>query len=122
MKPDDHRTAGQATVELALAMPVVFVLLLGVVQLAVVVRNQLGAIEAARVAARAAVVSPDPAAAANSVGTSALSIPTRISTAVANGRVRVTVVVPTKTDIPLIGMLIPDLELTAQATMTLEPP
>jgi len=57
-------TAGQAAVELALALPVVVLLLLGMLQVALVGRDQLAIELAAREAARAAAVSADPAAAA----------------------------------------------------------
>ena len=54
--------AGQAAVELALLLPVVVVLVLGVLQVALVGRDQLALELAAREAARAAAVSADPAA------------------------------------------------------------
>ena len=56
--------AGQAAVELALALPVVVVLLLGMLQVALVGRDQLAVELAAREAARAAAVSADPGSAA----------------------------------------------------------
>ena len=49
---------GQATVELALCLPMLCLLLLGVVQVAVVVRDHLAVQVAAREAARAAAVRP----------------------------------------------------------------
>ena len=55
---------GQAAVELALALPVVVLLLLGMLQVALVGRDQLAVELAAREAARAAAVSADPVAAA----------------------------------------------------------
>ena len=113
---------GQASVELALALPLVCLLLLGVVQVAVVVRNQLAAIEAARVAVRAAAVSANPAGAAASAGQHALSLPVQIATTEGGGYVTVRATLHTPTDIPLIGLLLPDLDVTASATMSLEPP
>jgi len=110
---------GQATVELALATPMLCLLLLGVVQLAVVVRDQLAVIEAARVGARAASVAADPAAAAGSV--TALE-GARVSTAADGQFVTVTVTAISPTDVPLIGALLPDVEVTGRATMLLEPP
>ena len=62
--PWTRRDAGQAAVELALALPVVVVLLLGMLQVALVGRDQLAIELAAREAARAAAVSADPAGAA----------------------------------------------------------
>lgn len=54
--PDD---TGQATVEFALVVPLVAVLLVGIVQLARVTALQVAVIDAARVEARAAAVQPD---------------------------------------------------------------
>ena len=54
---------GQATVELALALPLLCLLVLAVVQVGVVVRDRLAVQLAAREAARAAVVAADPVAA-----------------------------------------------------------
>ena len=114
-----QRDRGQATVELALATPVLCLLLLGVVQLAVVVRDQLTVIEAARVGARAASVAADPATAAAGVVT---LDDARVS-AVADGKyVTVTVTAISPTDVPLIGALLPDVEVVGRATMLLEPP
>ena len=53
----DHR--GQATVELALLMPVWVLLLLAVVQVGLVARAEVETIQAAREAARAAAVGDD---------------------------------------------------------------
>ena len=53
-------TRGQATVEFAFVLPLVVLALLAVVQVGVVVRDQLGVVHAAREAARAASVDPDP--------------------------------------------------------------
>ena len=114
-----RRDRGQATVELALATPVLCVLLLGVVQLAVVVRDQLAVIEAARVGARAAAVAADPATAA--AGVTAID-GAHVSTAADGQFVTVTVTAISATDVPLIGALLPDVEVTGRATMLLEPP
>jgi hypothetical protein len=105
-----------------LALPLICLLLLGVVQVAVVIRNQLAAIEAARVAVRAAAVSADPATAAASAGAASVNLPVRVSTSVNGNFVSSKVTIHTATDIPLIGLLLPDLDLTATATMSLEPP
>jgi len=114
-----HRDRGQATVELALATPVLCLLLLGVVQLAVVVRDQLAVIEAARVGARAASVAADPAGAAAGV----IAIDgAQVSTAADAQFVVVTVTAISATDVPLIGALLPDVEVSGRATMLLEPP
>ncbi len=108
--------------ELALAMPLLCLLLLGIVQIAVVVRDQLVAIEAARAGARAAAVSPDPATAADAAVRHAVSLAARVSTTTHDGYVTVTVVITNLTDVPLIGVLMRNVELHGTATMILEPP
>jgi len=118
-----RRDDGQATVELALATPVVCLLLLGVVQLAVVVRDYLSAIEIARIGARAAAVAADPAGAAESaVAVAARDQHARITASVTGDVVTVTATLAVPTDVPLIGMLLPDIDVSGSAAMVLEPP
>lgn len=116
---------GQATVELALATPVLCLLLLGIVQLVVIVRDQLAVIEAARVGARAAAAAADPASAASAAvaGVEGGHAPGMRVSASTDGRyVTVSVSATSVTDIPLIGSLLPDVEVSGRATMILEPP
>ena len=113
---------GQATVELALAMPLLCLMLLGAVQIVQVVSDQIAVIEAARVGARAAAVSADPEAAADTATRHVIREPMRVSTRVDNGYVTVAVTLTNATDVPLIGVLLPDIELVSRATMILEPP
>ncbi len=112
-------------IELALAMPVLCLLLLAIVQFAVVARDQLTMIEAARAAVRAASVSADPAGSATVSARATIRSDTRtavVDTSV-NGRfVTVSVTVINPTDVPLIGLLLPDVRVTGDATMILEPP
>ncbi|HEY4608945.1 MAG TPA: TadE/TadG family type IV pilus assembly protein [Ilumatobacteraceae bacterium] len=117
------RDRGQATVELALSLPLLFLFLLGIVQLVVIVRDQLAAELAAREAARAASVTTATGAAAQSAGEGAVSLrPLVVSTDSSGATISVTVSHVTHTDVPLIGALIPDIDVTATATMALEPP
>ena len=51
---------GQATVEFAFLLPLIVLSVLAVIQVGLVVRDQLGVVHAARQAARAASVDPDP--------------------------------------------------------------
>ena len=113
---------GQATVELALALPLLCLLLLGVVQIALVVSDQLAVIEAARVGARAAAVASDPASAATAAVQRALPRGARVSTTVDGGYVTVTVSITSVTEVPLIGTLMPDVQVGSSSTMLLEPP
>ena len=115
---------GQASVELALCLPVVAVLLLLVVQAGVVVSDQVAVVQAAREAARRASVDPDPDA-AQRAALGGRMVPGR--TAVTLERVagrpdlaRVTVRHRGVTDVPIVGRLIPDVELSASAVMAIE--
>ena len=116
---------GQSTVELALVLPVVLVLAFLVVQVGLVVRDQVRVVHAAREGARAAAVSPDPGAAAGAVDRNGGLAPdrTEVTTSPRGGRgSEVTVVVTYRaaTDLPLVGPLLPDLDLSADATMRVE--
>jgi hypothetical protein len=117
------RDAGQAAVELALALPVVVALALGLVQVLAVAADQLAVELAAREGARAAAVAADPAGAAAHAARTAVPLdPLEVSAATGGGRVTVTVTYTSRTDLPLIGGLIGDVELRANVTMARELP
>lgn len=113
--------SGQATVEFALVLPLVVLLLLAVLQTALVVRDYVATIHAAREAARAASVDRDPGAAraaARRVLRDArveVGLRPRIG-----GPVRVEVTYRSRTNLPMVGVLFPDPELHATATMRAE--
>lgn len=118
-----RRDAGQASVELALALPVVVALLLGVVQALSVAAAQVGVELAAREGARAAAVAADPTAAAAAAARAATPLhPLDVGVTVGAHHVTVTVVHRVGTDVPLIGRLIGDVDVRADVTMALEPP
>jgi TadE-like protein len=113
--------SGQATVELAMCLPMLMLFLLAVVQIAVIVRDQLAVTHLAREGARAAAVSSSPGADARAAIADASSIETAVSVSVHANLVTVSVQHLTRTDVPLIGRLLPDLPVSARATMRLEP-
>ena len=107
--------------ELALALPLVALLLLAVVQVGLVVRDQVLATHAAREAARTAAVgsSPEEARAAALAG-SGLRADRLVVTVTRGELVRVAVRYRSVTDLPLVGPLLPDLSLRAKAAMRAE--
>jgi Flp pilus assembly protein TadG len=115
---------GQAAVELALALPLFFLLLLGAVQVALVVRDQVLLTHAAREAAREAAVNPSPEAARRAALAGAPLAAERLTVrAMATGRGgRVTVAVRYRspTSVPLVGPLVPDALLQSRASMRIE--
>lgn len=118
-----RRDRGQAAVEFAIALPLVVVVALGVVQVAVVVRNQLAVELAARDGARAAAVSADPAGAARRASPAATGLaPLAVTTDVSRDRVTVTVRYVDQTTVPLIGAVLGDVSMTASVTMARDPP
>jgi Flp pilus assembly protein TadG len=115
---------GQAAVELALGFPLVCVGLLLLVQVAVVVRSQVAVVHAAREAARAAAVSADPVGDGGAAGRDALGpLAAGATVDVRAGPVTVTVAVrrTVRTDVPLVGALVPDVTVDASAVMRIEP-
>ena len=108
---------------MALCLPLLFVFLLGIVQLMVIVRDQLAVQFAAREAARAAAVAAPSAVAAEGAAGRAVTLrPLEVVTRTSDATVTVTVSHVTATEVPLIGALLPDITITATATMALEPP
>lgn len=114
---------GQAAVEFAIVLPLVVVLVLGILHVALVVRDQIAVELAAREGARAAAVSAAPAAAASGAAQAATTLrPLRVSTRVTGSQVTVIVAHRSRSSLPIIGPLIGDVDLDASVTMRREPP
>ena len=103
---------GQASVELALVLPLAALLLLGVVQVAIVAARQVAVIHAAREAARAAAAGASDEDARAAAFHAADLDPARftIEVARAGSQVRATARFRDPTDVPLVGALIPPLD------------
>jgi Flp pilus assembly protein TadG len=113
---------GQATVELALITPLLMLFVLCIVQVALVARDQVLVVHAARAGARAAAVEPVGAVATDAVMASSSLDPSRtdVRLEVAGRRVTVTVTHRSSTVVSLVGRLIDDVTLSASATFRLE--
>lgn len=120
-----RRERGQATVEVALALPVVVLALLLVVQVGLVARSQLQVAAAAREGARAAAVDAAPGAAERAALGSAGLRPERTRVEAGprgsiGSTVRVTVTYRAPTEVPLVGPLVGEPTLTASVVMRVE--
>ncbi len=117
-------SAGQAAVEVALVLPLLAMLLLLVVQTALVVRDQVLVVHAAREAARAAAVDPSAGAPRRAAVAAASLDPARlvvrVQPATAGRQVTVTVSYRSATIAPMIGLLLPDILLEGRASMRRE--
>jgi Flp pilus assembly protein TadG len=116
---------GQASVELALLLPVVLLLLLAVLQVGLVARDVVLVTHASREAARAAATDPDPGAARAAASASSGLDPDRLQVTVtgrsgAGSRVRVEVAYRADLSVPVIGALIGDRTIRSSATMRVE--
>jgi Flp pilus assembly protein TadG len=113
--------AGQTTAELALILPVVLLLVLCLVQAALILRDDLALTSAAREAARAASLDPDPAGAEQAAAAVLPGAMVRSGPRPAVGElVRVRVAYRSPTTLPLVGPLLPDPMLIARAAMRVE--
>jgi len=112
---------GQATVEFALVLPVLVLALLAIVQVALVVRDQVTVVHAAREAARAASVDADPGAAARAAHRTLRGAAVHVGARPAVGEsIVVEVEYVSRTDLPLVGVLFPDPTLQARVAMRVE--
>jgi Flp pilus assembly protein TadG len=122
---------GQATVEVALVLPVIVLLLMAVVQVGLIVHDRLLVTGAAREAARAFAVSGSAEVAQRAarapgglvserlrvhVTRELASVPDASGVSLVVVRVTYTVV----TDVPLAGSLLPDIDVVADAVMSSE--
>ncbi len=118
------RQRGQATVESALLLPFVALLLLAVVQVGLVVRSRVLVTHAAREGVRAAAVGGSDSDVRRAVEIAA-DLPTyRLGVEVSrsDGVAAVTVKFSDPTDVPLVGSLVGDAEVQAVARMRMESP
>lgn len=113
---------GQATVELALAVPVLLVGLLLVVQAGLVVAEHVTTVHAAREAARAVAVDGRRGVATDAVADAgregcrtAVDRPAQVGATLS-----VTVTCAVATDVPFVGPLLPDIDVRSQAAMRVE--
>lgn len=114
---------GQATVEFAFIIPFIALLLLAIVQTALVARDFVRVAHASREAARAAAVDPDGSRARDAVrhllGEGEVTI-TRGGSGRIGDPVTATVRYRSKTDLPIVGALFPDIDITDDTTMRAE--
>ncbi len=121
----EHGGEGQAAVELALVLPLVVVVLLVVVQVGLIARDQILVVHAAREAAREAAVDADAdvprraAATGSGLADDRLSV-TSTGRGAPGSRVRIEIRYRAPTGVPLIGAAVGDVTLEAAATMRVE--
>jgi Flp pilus assembly pilin Flp len=121
------RERGQAAVEVALCLPLVALLLATVVEVGAVAGEQVRLWNAARSAARAAVVDPNPAsarAAAERIGLEPLDLNVHPDPAARRRGDPLTVLVTYRHHpvVPVLGLVFGGIELSARATMQVEDP
>jgi hypothetical protein len=116
-----HSIAGQATVELALVLPLLFLLLMAVFQVAVIARDQVLTVQAARAAVREAAVGAGNGRVQGAARDVLAGAEVDVRTPGEIGEpVVVQVHYKSRTTLPLVGALFPDPELSARAVMRRE--
>lgn len=114
---------GQAAVELVLVLPLVVLVALAALQVALVGRDQVLVVHAAREAARQASLGEDDAvvsaaaARATALRAERVQVATRRSPA---GDIEASVTYTSPTDVPFIGGMVGDVRLTSAVTMRRE--
>jgi Flp pilus assembly protein TadG len=114
--------AGQSAVEFVLVLPIALLLILGMFQLGVLVRDQMLVLGAAREGAREATVTPDAASISSAAAAAAPGLKLEVS--VTRGTKRGD---PARVDVsaspvrlPLVGRIVGGITLKGAATMRLE--
>lgn len=121
-----HRTPrGQATVELALLLPLILMVLLVVLQVGVLARDRLAVVHATRAAARTVIVDPSPEAATRSLraqGGAAARGRVAVSGALRPGGLATVTVTMAATPVPIIGHVVAGVTLRERLTVYVEGP
>ena len=116
-----HPERGQSTVEFALVLPMLVLFLFALVQVALIARDKVLVVHAARVAAREASVDAGAdrvrAAATHALGGADVDVQRRGKV---GDPVEVEVTYVSKTNLPLIGALVPDVTLHSTVVMRIE--
>jgi Flp pilus assembly protein TadG len=125
VSPGRRAARGQATVELALLLPLVVMLLLAVVQVGLIARDAVLVVHAAREAVREAAVTATPGAARRAAEAGSGLTGPRLAVRVVRrgppgGHVEVAVHYRAPTGVPLVGQIVPDVRLSSRATMRVE--
>jgi Flp pilus assembly protein TadG len=123
MRPRAER--GQATVELALSLPVVMLALALVVQVALLARDRVAVVHATRAAARAAVVDPTVGAAvraARSAGGPLAAADVRLDGDASTGGLLGVTVTARPTVVPLVGRVVAGVQLRERLVVLVEGP
>jgi TadE-like protein len=116
-----HPERGQATVEFAFVLPLLVLVVMAIIQVGLVVRDELGVVHAAREAVRAASVDPDPTRAVRAARRTLPGAEVEVGDRPeVGGDITVTVRYTSVTDLPLVGALFPDPALHATAVMRVE--
>lgn len=102
-------------------LPVLVLALLAVIQVALVVRDRVALVHAAREAARAASVDPDPSRAVRAARRTLPGAQVRVGHRPKVGEpITVVVTYRSSTDLPLVGALFPDPLFRSQVAMRVE--
>lgn len=113
--------SGQSTVEFALLLPLLVLAMLALLQVALVARDEIALVHAAREAAREASVDPNPAGAIRAAQRVLPGATVVVGTRPAVGEpIVVDVTFASHTDLPLVGRLFPDPLLHARVVMRVE--
>lgn len=112
----DGSERAQATVEMALVMPLVVLMLLVALQVVAVMRDAVALTSAARAGARRAMVDPAPGSVRSAVTGETALVARRLGVSVAGGNtagdeVTVTVTYRSPTDVPIVGAFVGDVDL-----------
>jgi len=111
---------GQATVELALVLPVLVLFLLALIQTALVARDAVLLQDAARAAVREAAVDAGTGRVRDAARRSLGGVEVEVRGGGVGDPVEVRVSYRDRTNLPLVGPLFPDVTLRARATMRAE--
>lgn len=116
---------GQASVELALVLPLIVVLLLALIQGGLVVRDRILVTHAAREAVRAAALEDDPGVVERAAIAAGPLNEERLEVEITGrdgpgSQVEVVVTYDSPTNVPLVGVLLDEVRLQASASMRVE--
>jgi Flp pilus assembly protein TadG len=113
---------GQSTVEFALVLPIVLILILGLLQVGVLARDQIMVLGAAREGVREAIVTPDQGAITSAARGAApgLNLNVQINRGTERGDPAKVDVSAPPAKLPIVGEIVGGLTLKASATMRME--